>query len=98
MWWRITALPPVRALVGLIGARLVTIYLWHVPVIALLVGLTLLTPRGCPEPETPVWWWTRPAYFAATGTLALAASVGLQRMRRTVTIVPEMTVPLIRGL
>ncbi|WP_166789225.1 acyltransferase [Cryobacterium sp. TmT2-59] len=153
---RIAALAPVRVLVGAIGARLITIYLWHVPVIALLVGLTLLTPWGGPAPETPLWWWTRPAYFAATvaalfllsallgrlewpvlrrigdraaadwavsvstllivlapfclmvfglnvwvaatGTLALAASVGLQRMRRTVTIRAEMTVPLIRGL
>jgi fucose 4-O-acetylase-like acetyltransferase len=154
---RIERLRAVRRVVGVIGARLVTIYVWHVPVIALLVGLLLLTPFPMPEPGTAAWWWTRPAYFAATAavlavvsavlgrferavpprrageraaadwavglstvlivlppfslmlfglnvwiaagsTLALATAVGLQRMRPTVTIAPEMPVPLIRGL
>src|SRR5665647_2097350 len=41
---------PMRALVSAIGARLMTIYLWHLPVLALIVGLLLLTPLPMPVP------------------------------------------------
>lgn len=49
-----------RAFVLVIGTRLMTIYLWHLPVILALSGLALLVPGAAPLPATPVWWMTRP--------------------------------------
>ncbi len=52
-----------RATVFLAGSRLMTIYLWHLPIIIILTGVALLIPGGSPLPGSPVWWWTRiPAY------------------------------------
>lgn len=64
---------PVRAVVSAIGRRLMTIYLWHLPVFALVVGLLLLTPLPSPAPGSAAWWLTRPAILA----IAILALVGI---------------------
>lgn len=48
-----------RAVVFLVGTRLMTIYLWHLPVIIVFAGLGLLIPGASPEPASPAWWWSR---------------------------------------
>jgi fucose 4-O-acetylase-like acetyltransferase len=48
-----------RAVVFLVGTRLMTIYLWHLPLIIIFAGLGLLIPGASPEPSSPVWWWSR---------------------------------------
>ncbi|TAJ46467.1 MAG: acyltransferase [Herbiconiux sp.] len=62
-----------RAVVFLVGTRLMTIYLWHLPVILLISGIALLIPGASPEPASLVWWWTRPLMFL----LVMAAVFGL---------------------
>ena len=62
-----------RAVVFLAGTRLMTIYLWHLPVILLITGLTLLIPGAAPEPGSAAWWWSRPLLYV----LVLAAVFGL---------------------
>lgn len=62
-----------RAVVFLVGTRLMTIYLWHLPVILLVSGALLLVPGASPEPASAAWWWTRPVMFV----LVLAAVFGL---------------------
>jgi len=52
-----------RAAVFLVGTRLMTIYLWHLPLIIALSGIALLIPGASPEPATGVWWATRPILF-----------------------------------
>lgn len=64
---------PVRLLVSAIGRRLMTVYLWHLPVFALIVGLLLLTPLPSPDPGSAAWWLTRPAVLA----IAILALVGI---------------------
>jgi fucose 4-O-acetylase-like acetyltransferase len=61
-----------RAVVFVVGSRLMTIYLWHLPVIIVLSGAALLIPGASPEPGTSAWWWTRPVMFVLT-LLALFA-------------------------
>ena len=61
----------VRLVVSAIGRRLMTVYLWHLPVLALVVGLLLLTPLPSPAPGTGPWWATRPIVLAVA-VLALA--------------------------
>ncbi|MGV3712465.1 acyltransferase family protein [Pseudolysinimonas sp.] len=67
-----------RAVVFLVGTRLMTIYLWHLPVIIILAGLALLIPGASPEPASPAWWWSRIlVYLLVLGVLfALSLLVG----------------------
>ena len=59
-----------RAVVFLVGARLMTIYLWHLPIIIILAGATLLIPGAAPAPASPAWWWSRtPMYLIVLGCL-----------------------------
>ncbi|MEO5535418.1 MAG: acyltransferase family protein [Pseudolysinimonas sp.] len=48
-----------RAVVFLAGSRLMTIYLWHLPIIIMIAGVALLIPGASPEPASPAWWWSR---------------------------------------
>ena len=52
-----------RAAVFLVGSRLMTIYLWHLPVILLVSAVALLIPGAAPEPGSAAWWWSRIPYF-----------------------------------
>ena len=67
-----------RAVVFLVGSRLMTIYLWHLPIIIILAGVALLIPGASPEPGSAAWWWSRiPIYLAVLGLLfALSLLVG----------------------
>lgn len=82
---RLTALRPVRAVVATVGSRLMTIYLWHLPVLALIVGLLLLTPLPTPASGSAAWWLTRPLIFLVmVGVLAVISMLfgGLERTSR----------------
>lgn len=67
-----------RAAVFVVGSRLMTIYLWHLPVILAVTGLTLLIPGAAPQPASPAWWWSRiPMFLVVMGLLyALSLLVG----------------------
>jgi len=62
-----------RAVVFLVGTRLMTIYLWHLPLIIAISGIALLVPGASPEPATAAWWATRPIFFV----IVFAALFGL---------------------
>jgi fucose 4-O-acetylase-like acetyltransferase len=53
-----------RAVVFVVGSRLMTIYLWHLPIILAVSGIALLIPGASPPPGSEAWWWTRPVFFA----------------------------------
>lgn len=62
----LTALMRTRGAQGavfLAGSRLMTIYLWHLPMIMVLIGIELLLPLPMPAPGGAVWWWTRPVFL-----------------------------------
>ena len=63
-----------RAVVFLVGTRLMTIYLWHLPVIIILAGLGLLIPGASPEPASPAWWWSRILVYVLVLALLFALS------------------------
>lgn len=59
-----------RGVVFLAGTRLMTIYLWHLPVIMALIGLQLLVPQWLAEPGSARWWWERiPMYLLVLAVL-----------------------------
>ena len=63
-----------RTAVFLAGSRLMTIYLWHLPIIIILTGLGLLIPGGSPLPGSAVWWWTRIPMYVLVLLLIFALS------------------------
>jgi len=75
-----------RAVVFLVGTRLMTIYLWHLPVIIIVAGIGLLIPGASPEPASPAWWWSRIlVYLVVLGLLfALSFLVGRWEQPREV--------------
>jgi fucose 4-O-acetylase-like acetyltransferase len=79
---RLMALRPVRAVVATIGSRMMTIYLWHVPVLALVIGLLLLTPLPTPAAGSAAWWWTRPVVFVAVVVVLAVISALFGRLER----------------
>ncbi|MBT2475703.1 acyltransferase family protein [Microbacterium sp. ISL-103] len=52
-----------QGVVFVIGSRLMTVYLWHLPMIMVLIGIQLLLPIPLPAPGSAVWWWTRPLFL-----------------------------------
>ncbi|SDS42206.1 acyltransferase family protein [Agrococcus carbonis] len=72
-----------RGVVWFSGSRLMTIYLWHLPVIMIVVGIQLLLPIPLPEPASGTWWLTRiPVLFLVLGIVWLL-SLWLVRYERS---------------
>ncbi|PRB19005.1 acyltransferase [Microbacterium sp. MYb62] len=80
---------PAQGAVFVIGSRLMTIYLWHLPVIMVLIGIELLLPLPLPAPGSAVWWWTRPVFFLVVLATVLLLSLWLGRFER----VPPLGLP-----
>ncbi|TFB47285.1 acyltransferase family protein [Cryobacterium tagatosivorans] len=74
----------VRLVVSAVGRRLMTVYLWHLPVLALVVGLLLLTPLPSPAPGSGAWWATRPVVLAVAVLALAGVSALLGRFERPV--------------
>jgi len=89
-----------RAVVFVVGSRLMTIYLWHLPIILILTGIALLIPGATPVPGSPVWWWTRPVVYllVLAAVFALSFLVGRWEAPREVTPTPPGAVVGIAAL
>jgi fucose 4-O-acetylase-like acetyltransferase len=79
---RFMSLRPVQVVVATVGSRMMTIYLWHVPVLALVIGLLLLTPLPSPAAGSAAWWWTRPVVFVAVVVVLAVISALFGRLER----------------
>jgi fucose 4-O-acetylase-like acetyltransferase len=79
-----------RGIVFLVGTRLMTIYLWHLPVIIALSGIAILIPGFSPRPNSSEWWLTRPIeYVLVLGVLfALSLLVGRWEQPRELGVTP----------
>ncbi len=86
-----------RAVVFLVGTRLMTIYLWHLPVIIIVAGLSLLVPGASPEPASLAWWWSRiPVYLIVLGILfGLSFVVGRWEQPREIGPTPPIPVVVV---
>ena len=81
----LTAIMRTRAAKGavfLIGSRLMTVYLWHLPLIMVLIGIELLLPLPLPAPGSPAWWWTRPVFFIVVLAAVWVLSLWLVRFEK----------------
>lgn len=68
-----------QGVVFVIGSRLMTVYLWHLPVILVISGIALLVPGAAPAPASPEWWASRPLVFLATAVVLWLLSLMLVR-------------------
>lgn len=70
---RLAAGKRVARVAGALGARAMTIYLWHMPAIIVLAGLLLLSGVALPAPLSPEWWASRPLWLLAVAAAVLPA-------------------------
>jgi hypothetical protein len=68
---RAASLAWVRRIVGVAGRRSVTVYLWHLPLLAAMAGILLLTDFPQPAGGTAAWWWGRPLVLIGVALLLL---------------------------
>ena len=89
-----------RAVVFVVGSRLMTIYLWHLPVILIVTGLSLLIPGAAPEPASPAWWLSRPILYVLVlaGVFGLSFLVGRWEAPREVTGTPPRWVVAVAAI
>lgn len=69
-----------QAVVFAMGSRLMTVYLWHLPVILVVSGLALLVPGAAPVPASGEWWATRPVLLVVVALVLGALSLPLARI------------------
>lgn len=76
-----------RGIVFVIGSRLMTIYLWHLPLIIVLAGIGLLVPGAAPAPGSGAWWATRPLVLLILLGALLALSIPLARFEHATPVI-----------
>jgi hypothetical protein len=62
---RMSQLAPVRRPVAALSAVLMTVYLWHMPAVALLVLANERILGPLPSRPDAAWWWGRPLWLCA---------------------------------
>ncbi|MDT0181189.1 acyltransferase family protein [Microbacterium sp. ARD31] len=76
---RLMSLRAMQGVVFVLGSRLMTIYLWHLPVMLALTGISLLIPGAAPTPASEAWWWSRPILFVVVLAVLLVLSLAIAR-------------------
>lgn len=74
--------PAVWAGVVMLGARAMTIYVWHLTALVAVVGLALFTGVDLPGGGTTWWWFSRPAWLAVLAVVLLAIVLPASRLER----------------
>ena len=73
-------------LISAVGERAMTVYLWHMPVLIALAGLSLVANAGfglaLPEPLSVEWWVTRPLWLAVAAAAVLPVVLAFARFER----------------
>jgi surface polysaccharide O-acyltransferase-like enzyme len=70
----------VRAMVMVSGRHAMTVYLWHLPLLAGMSGLLLLTDFPKPAAGTAEWWWARPLVLLGVLILLLPVVAAFGRL------------------
>jgi peptidoglycan/LPS O-acetylase OafA/YrhL len=68
---RVASAVRLRRVMAVVGRRSMTVYLWHLPLLAAMSGLLLLTDIPQPAGGTPAWWWSRPLVLLVVVILLL---------------------------
>jgi hypothetical protein len=89
-----------KAVVFVVGTRLMTIYLWHLPVIVALSGIAILIPGASPAPDSAAWWLTRPIEYVLVlvALFGLSFLVGRWEQPREVGVTPPRPLVVLAAL
>src|SRR5688572_16861302 len=72
--------------ISAVGARAMTVYLWHLPVLILLAGLSLVANvmfgLPLPEPLSLEWWASRPLWLSVAAGVVLPVALVFGRFER----------------
>ena len=71
---RITGRPRVAGMTARAGEGAMSVYLWHMPMIMLLVAVMWGLGLPMPEPHTAAWWATRLPWLVTVFTIVLPAA------------------------
>lgn len=82
---RAHAVPVVQRSVAAVGARSMTVYAWHMPILIALAGASLLLPTELPAPLSDAWWQSRPAWLLIVGVVVAVVARSAGRWERSVT-------------
>ena len=69
-----------QGIVFFFGARLMTIYLWHLPMIMVITGIQLILPLPMPAPGSPAWWLTRVPFMLVVLAALWVRSLAIDRV------------------
>ena len=73
-------------LISAVGERAMTVYLWHMPVLVGLAGLSLVANSTLgmplPEPLSLEWWATRPLWLGAAAAVVVPVALWFGRFER----------------
>lgn len=74
------------AFTSFVTRRTMTVYLWHMPVLLAMAGLTavaaLTTDAVLPALDSPEWWLARPLWLLSALALTAAVAVAVDRFER----------------
>lgn len=72
--------------ISFVGERAMTVYLWHMPVLVALAGLSLVANASfgmpLPEPMTLEWWATRPLWLVVAAAAVVPVVLVFARFER----------------
>jgi len=72
--------------ISFVGERAMTVYLWHMPVLVALAGLSLVANSSfgmpLPEPMTLEWWATRPLWIVVAAAAVIPVVLVFARFER----------------
>ena len=72
--------------ISFVGERAMTVYLWHMPVLVALAGLSLVANASfgmpLPEPLTLDWWATRPLWLGVAAAAVVPVVLVFARFER----------------
>jgi hypothetical protein len=73
-------------LISALGERAMTVYLWHMPVLIALAGLSLVANAifglPLPEPLSLEWWTTRPVWLGIAAAAVVPVVLAFARFER----------------
>jgi peptidoglycan/LPS O-acetylase OafA/YrhL len=75
----------ISRMLKLAGARSLTVYLWHLPLLVAMSGLLLLAPIPKPGSGTAAWWWSRPLVVLVLVLLLLPVAAAFGRLEERTT-------------
>ncbi|MEO8263079.1 MAG: acyltransferase, partial [Pseudolysinimonas sp.] len=84
-----------RGIVFVVGTRLMTIYLWHLPVIVALSGIAILIPGLSPRPNSAEWWLSRPIEYVLVLGVLFALSLLVGRWEQPRELGPTPPAPIV---